>query len=603
MRGRRPLISLTCGALALAALAWAAPPPPTATAGAPPPSGAAQPGAARAAAPPAAGESFGEAIEVSVVNVDVVVRDPKGNQVRGLAREDFSLFVDGKPVDIVNFSAPGGGGPPASGAAAAGAAPAAPGEGAARRERLQLVVYVDNANTRPFDRNRLLKQLRAFLQARLAPGDQVLVVTDDPGLHTRHAFREGLESLAPMLDKLEKESAVGLNRDLAWRQTMDQMEDMMGTRGRNCGTQFEEAKALARAHAESVLHDTRTTYANLHHLLKSLGGLDGRKAILYVGNGVPAQPGTDAFGLLEELCPAQQSSAHLGAEPVDATAPMRQVIADANANLVTFYTLEAAGVQSYVSAERLGRPPVSVALLQRIAADRQDSLTSLARETGGRAALNGSDFSRDLEEIGAEIGGAYSLGFTPVRPGAGRPHEIRVEVKRAGLRTSYRRSYRERTSDERLEGQVEAALIHGLTDNPLGASLKVGAGATAEHGRVLVAVQVRVPFGKLAYVPQEDGRHGHVSIVAGNLDAKGGMAPFQRLQLPLRIPEADARKVLASQLGYDVKLLVEPGRQRIAFALRDDVARIVASVIQELDVDKNGTATAVAASAGLPGSR
>jgi hypothetical protein len=147
----------------------------------------------------------------------------------------------------------------------------------------------------------------------------------------------------------------------------------------------------------------------------------------------------------------------------------------------------------------------------------------------------------------------------------------------------------------RLEGQVEAALIHGQADNPLAASLKVGAAVPSEHGRVLVPVQIRVPSGKLAFLPQEDGRHGRVNIVVGNIDARGGMAPLQHMQLPLRIPEADTKKVLASHLGYDVKLLLEPGHQRLAFVIRDDLARVSSCVVQDLEVDKNGMVNLVAA--------
>ena len=77
------------------------------------------------------------------------------------------------------------------------------------------------------------------------------------------------------------------------------------------------------------------------------------------------------------------------------------------------------------------------------------------------------------------------------------------------------------------------------------------------------------------------------------MDDKGGMSAIQRTQLPLRIPDADARRVLASQLGYDVKLLVMPGRQRIAFVVRDEVARVSSCVIQEVDVDKKGNAALV----------
>jgi hypothetical protein len=150
-----------------------------------------------------------------------------------------------------------------------------------------------------------------------------------------------------------------------------------------------------------------------------------------------------------------------------------------------------------------------------------------------------------------------------------------------------------------LDGQVEAALIHGQADNPLAATLKVGTAVPAEHGRILLPVQVRVPFSKLALISREDGRHGRIDIVFGNLDAQGGMAPLQRQQLPLRVPEADSKKVLASKLGYDAKLLLAPGRQRLAFVVRDDLARVSSCMIQDLDVDKSGAVNLVVPAADI----
>jgi VWFA-related protein len=587
------IITIVAVGIAAAATEAAAPAPPAVDPASAPPSPA-----AGTEAPPAAGESFGEAIEVTVVNVDVVVRDKSGKQVGGLTRDDFSLFVDGKKVEIANFSSQAPAAPvvPGRAAPAPGApAPAVPADGGAARERLSLVVFVDNANMRPFDRNRLLKQLRGFLDKTLQPGDQVLLVTHDLGLHTRHTFGDRPETLAPALDALTKEAAAGLNRDLELGHTMDDIQDVIKTQG--CTSGADVAFSEARAHQEQRLAEAKVTYGNLHNLLKSLDGVEGRKALIYVGDGVATQVGTDVFGLIEELCP--QNTNRTNFQTVNALAPLHQVIADANASRVTFYTLEATGQPSYNAAEH-GRPAVSFDLAQRIDQDRQDSLTSLARETGGRAALNGSDFRHDLEEIGAEITNAYSLGFTPPPGPAGKPHTIKVELNRPGLRATYRAGYRDRTAEERMEGVVEAALIHGQIDNPLGAAVKVGAGVVGERNRVTVPISLRVPFGKLAFVPREDGRHAHVTIFVGNMDAKGGLAPIQRAQLPLRIPEADAKRILASQMGYDLKVVVEPGRQRIALAVRDDVARVSSSVIQEIDVSKTGTATAIPATPATP---
>ncbi len=44
-----------------------------------------------------------ERIDVTVINVDVMVTDRAGHPVSGLTREDFEVFEDGRPQKITNF--------------------------------------------------------------------------------------------------------------------------------------------------------------------------------------------------------------------------------------------------------------------------------------------------------------------------------------------------------------------------------------------------------------------------------------------------------------------------------------------------------------------
>jgi len=48
-------------------------------------------------------ETFGETIDVRVVNVDVWVTDRDGNPVTGLTADDFEVREDGRPVELSNF--------------------------------------------------------------------------------------------------------------------------------------------------------------------------------------------------------------------------------------------------------------------------------------------------------------------------------------------------------------------------------------------------------------------------------------------------------------------------------------------------------------------
>ena len=49
-------------------------------------------------------ETFGETVDVRVVNVEVVVTDRQGNRVTGLSPDDFRLRVDGKEVPVEYFT-------------------------------------------------------------------------------------------------------------------------------------------------------------------------------------------------------------------------------------------------------------------------------------------------------------------------------------------------------------------------------------------------------------------------------------------------------------------------------------------------------------------
>src|SRR5687768_7593154 len=47
-------------------------------------------------------QQFTEKIDVSIVNVDVTVTS-RGEPVRGLTRDDFEVFEDGRPQTITHF--------------------------------------------------------------------------------------------------------------------------------------------------------------------------------------------------------------------------------------------------------------------------------------------------------------------------------------------------------------------------------------------------------------------------------------------------------------------------------------------------------------------
>jgi VWFA-related protein len=161
-----------------------------------------------------ADETFEETIEVSVVNLEVFVTGKNGEPIPDLRREDFQVLEDGKPVEITNFLAETGPVPAAAVAAAGGAEtiPRSP------DQRLSLVIFVDDTNMEPQNRNRILGRVSEFLGSNLDPDDQVMLVRFDNDLKVLQPFTVDRQTIGAEIDRLRNLSGDQQRRE-ATRET------------------------------------------------------------------------------------------------------------------------------------------------------------------------------------------------------------------------------------------------------------------------------------------------------------------------------------------------------------------------------------------------
>jgi len=157
------------------------------------------------------------------------------------------------------------------------------------------------------------------------------------------------------------------------------------------------------------------TLSALKALATQMGGLrDGRKSILFFSQGPGVRPGSPNDQLMREIDEA------------------------ANRGNVTIHVIDP-------------RPLGSVGfggdtVLRRIAAD-----------TGGRAILNTNNPMEQLKGVMADASAYYLVGYAPTRKtNDGRFHEIKVRVKRRGVRVSARHGYWA-ASEKELTAAAEAA--------------------------------------------------------------------------------------------------------------------------------------------------
>ena len=558
-------------------------------------------------ASPPAEPSFGGAVEVNVVNVDVYATGKDGHRINGLGKGDFELLEDGKRVAISNFevvvaSAPQAGGVPA------GSAP--PGATVTLEDPLNLVVYFDDFNIRPPHRTRVLKQLGEFLAHQLAPGDRVMLVTEDLGLNVRVPFTSDPAAVAKGLREIGTLAAHGdesdRDRSQAFRSilTLQQASLSDPVDPTPCP---QNIVTPAHSYATSRRNEVLRTISSLTVLVNSLSGVPGRKALLHVSDGLPLNPGEELFQLLLELCGGLGNSGLVkdSSDPTDPNVPydarsigpqayqaasqamldaqgysvaknLQALAAHANAQRVTLYTLQASGLQGTAASDASVGPEErmlqSPSIGTSLRANHQSSLQLLADETGGRSILDANDVLPDLARMKEDFSSFYSLGFTPAHASDGREHKIEVRAKRPGVRLRYRQSYRDKPAFEKVVDRTFAALYYDIEDNPLAIQVEIGDQTPAEEGQYAVPVRLKIPLFKLAILNREETFQGKLRLLVATRDAAGGTSPMRQVEVPLNIPRKEVLSALGQYYIYTLTLKMKPGVQHIAVAVRDEIA-------------------------------
>jgi hypothetical protein len=198
----------------------------------------------------------------------------------------------------------------------------------------------------------------------------------------------------------------------------------------------------------------------------------------------------------------------------------------------------------------------------------------LAEQTGGMAAINTNDWRDSLEELSKDFSNFYSIGYRTTRAAADRPHSVEVKVKRKGLRVRSRKGLLEKSTETRTAEAVVASLFYPRAENPLGVSFTVGEPRPYDNENYLLPVRIAVPVGKLGLVPSGDRYEGQFFVYFVVLDALGKQSDLQVQRQAVSVPSKDFTEAQRKDFYYDVQLLVVPGGQKLAVALRDGVSNL-----------------------------
>jgi VWFA-related protein len=494
--------------------------------------------------------TFTEEVEVRVMDLDVVVTDKAGRPVPDLSRGDFTVRIGGKPVPIDYFARVDEGT-----IHAPDLATASPDQVLASYRRgdeafvpRHFLMYVDIGHLAPDARKRGLEALRDLV-TRMGPNDMGRVLMFDRRSKELTEWTSNKEQLFLALTKIEK-AGVGMSRLLTERQTL---RDIDSTRSRS------SRGFLARQYAEQERAEVRQMLDDVGSELATLAPLAGKKAFLFVSGGFEFQPGyamaTYALG--------QPSLLALDVRNVG---PELEALARrANASEITFYTVDARGLESEgVSASNddplLARPGVSFLARQ----DSQEGMMLLARETGGLSLLNSNDLRQGLSRIYQDASAYYSIGVTLSKLPAASYQDVRVEVNRPGVVVRTRRGYAARTESDRARDRVQATLKTNLSYAGIPMTLRT-APATKQGSKFTVPISVTLPASALTFVPEGAERRATADVAIGVMDDAGRMSDVSQQEATFTLPEGKDTEPLV----YTATLQTRKGNQRIVVNLRD----------------------------------
>ena len=553
-------------------------------------------------------QPFIDTVDVQVVEVDVVVTDRKGRPVKGLTREDFELFVDGRPVEITNFyesaiyvEEPTGRRKKERPAVRSEATPSTTGGGP-----LTVVFYLDDLNLYPPHRTRLLRRLEAAVEPWRVMDANFMLARFENRLEVLVPPTRDLDAILHGASAVPKGMGRAVQHRNARRLAIGEMLSSNRASQEPCVANWGHLVSIGRVYASNEATRAAIAADGLADLVTTLAGVPGKKALVYVTDGLPQRPGIAMFDYLgNQLCLDLRITAPVDVMPEmlehDESRRFQRISAHANANRVTFYGLDAAGVRSGlgmdISFDAPGQAP-SIQNDHLHAMNAQSGLHLLADETGGKALIKANDLTILLDDLTAQLAASYSLGFVPKGRKLGQVRKIDVMLAPGAdkrRRIEYRRTYRDKSLDERLAERLLSVAYLGNPENPLGASVAFGGTTPLEKKVHELTIGVNVPVEAIVTLP---GKDGAAQALSGQLrlwllaveDEKGARTTVR--QKTIAVGGETGVVAVDGNYHFEVAMNLPEGGYEVAVGVRDETTGVMSLLREPVSVPTPGAAAA-----------
>lgn len=464
-----------------------------------------------------------------LAQIDVTVSGAKG-EIRGLTPADFEVRLNDKLVPNVLVDDLCVANPVPRAAAPSeeitGATALRPAE-MPKTTTATYLLYFDMAHLTQSGRQDSIAAAREMLPKLVVGGNRAMIVVNAAQLATVVPLTADLArldaSLAAMIDDRRTFDSYGATESLRRAEIVNTLgNDMVipaptgkptspGQKGlvrtfQSLGG-VQSALRLARRYAAEERWRQERDLRRLSMVLGRFADLDPPKAVLYFADTMRQNAGAhylSFFGATNLVTGDETASS----EPITVDAntgalALDRVINDAAALGIRFYTIEGQGmtgesspIEAHGSASNdrggaSGNQAPTFVNTQHVR-DAQNTLVSLAGETGGRAFLNGVAPNRMGAQIVGDLSCVYLLSFDPKGLPQDTPLAVAVAVKKPKVKTMVRGRLVVQSESARLTGRVLSAFASPATGvGGSDASVSIGVIPIAyEAGKFKARVQI-----------------------------------------------------------------------------------------------------------------
>ena len=501
-------------------------------------------------------------VESNLVVVDVTVRDRKGNLVADLKQEEFRVYEDNVPQKLITFAAenvpigpgvalvsasvpmnPAGVAQPANPPVAVinlGLNPNEPPRKEDLADKRLVILFFDLSSLGTEDLIRSVGTAHDFVAKQAGPQDLVAVATYESTLQLVQDFTNDRELLIKTLDALSApDSGDTVTEDLSDPDTSDEV--------------------FVPDTVQFNIFNTDRRLSALETLAKMYREFPERKSLIYFSSGVSTTG-------------------------VENNAQIRSTVDNANRSNMSIYTVDSRGLvalppgggASQRSAGGRGMFTGASMSRQRSSfASSQETLTTLAHDTGGRAFQDSNDLSLAIKQVQADTQIYYVMGyFSTNAKQDGKYRRIRVEVTRPDLRIDHRpgyfaaKAFSQLTQAERdLHLQQALNVDRPFSDVPVILQTDY---FRKDDKTCLVPLSIELKGDGIQFADKGNGKEARFEFLAQVSDLKGRVTGVARDNVQVSLPADRAEKIKSGGIFYSTGFQLRPGEYKLKFLVRDN---------------------------------